>query len=233
MPKTTYLNKYKIYPFETRDQFLNYLGKGHTQNILVALNAEKLVKEDQELRGLINDNIGYADGIGPVMALKKKGYETTKIPGAEFWLDIIERFYEEKTFYLIGAKQQVIEATVANLEEDFPDINIVNYRNGYIDAEQEGEVINDIAEKKPDVVFVAMGSPKQEFLMQRMQQRHKALYMGLGGSFDIYSGEKKRAPKLMQKMGLEWSYRLFKEPKRIFRQTSLVTFAYMLLTNKL
>ncbi|SMO87532.1 WecB/TagA/CpsF family glycosyltransferase [Fodinibius sediminis] len=231
--QTTYLNNYKIYPFENRDQFLDYLNKGNSKNILVALNAEKLVKQDPQLRKLVNQNIGYPDGIGPVLALTRKNYDTEKIPGSEFWLDVIKRFYKKKTFYLIGSKQHVIETTVANLEEDFPGIQIINYRNGYMNTGQEKKVIKDIVEKKPDVVFVAMGSPKQEFLMQRMQQKHKALYMGLGGSFDIYSGEKERAPKLMRKMGLEWSYRLFKEPKRIFRQTSLMTFAYMLLTNKL
>ena len=233
MYDSVFLNNYRTYPFESRAKFLAYLGNDNLHNILIALNAEKLVKDDQELRALINTNIGYADGIGPVMALKKKGYDAEKIPGAEFWLDIVQQFYHQKTFYVVGAAQHVIEKTVTNLKADYPGIHIIGYRNGYMDADQEKEVIEDIAEKKPDVVYVAMGSPKQEFLMQRMQEEHKALYMGLGGSFDIYSGEKKRAPKLVRKMGLEWSYRLFKEPSRIFRQTSLVTFAYMLVTNKL
>lgn len=231
--KSTHLNGYNIYPFKSKDAFLNYLVYNGFQNLLIALNAEKLVKEDQKLRVLINQNIGYPDGIGPVMALKKKGYEAEKIPGAEFWLDIVEQFYPQKAFYLVGAKQYVIEDTVSKLKKDFPGICIVGYRNGYMDNDEEDELIEDIAEKGPDVVYVAMGSPKQEFLMQRMQQKHKALYVGLGGSFDIYSGEKARAPILLRKMGLEWSYRLFKEPKRIFRQTSLLTFAYMLITNKL
>src|SRR5699024_5834276 len=98
-----------------------------------------------------------------------------------------------------------------------------------IDESEYPALFEDIAQKKPDVVFVAMGSPQQEYVMQKMYARHKALYMGLGGSFDIYSGEKKRAPKVMRKMGLEWSYRLFKEPRRIFRQSKLLTFLYKLI----
>lgn len=232
MVDTIFLNDYKIYSFKSRNTFLEYLND-NWNNILIALNAEKLVKEDPQLRSLVNKNIGYPDGIGPVMALKKKGHTATKIPGAEFWLDIISHFYKEKTFYLVGAKQSVIDKTVENLRDDFPGINILNYHNGYLNKEQEIALIDDIVRKKPDVVFVAMGSPKQEFLMYKMFEKHQALYMGLGGSFDIYSGEKKRAPEVMRKSGLEWAYRLFKEPSRIFRQTSLFTFFYLFITNKL
>lgn len=227
------MNGYKIYPFKNREDFLDQLQENLWGNILVALNAEKLVKEDQELRTLINNNIGYPDGIGVVMALKQKGYDAIKIPGAEFWLDIIERFYQEKSFYLVGSKQHVIEKTVARLRKEYPGINIISYRNGYIEEEEYSTLFEDIKKKAPDVVFVAMGSPKQEFVMQKMYDHHKALYMGLGGSFDIYSGEKQRAPIFFRKLGLEWSYRLFNEPSRIFRQTSLITFAYKLITNKL
>jgi UDP-N-acetyl-D-mannosaminouronate:lipid I N-acetyl-D-mannosaminouronosyltransferase len=233
MIEATTLNKYKIYPFKGREHFLDYLDDGDLKKILVALNAEKLVKDDQALKTLVNENIGYPDGIGSVIALKKKGYNATKIPGAEFWLDIVKRFYKEKSFYLIGSREHIIRKTVSKLKQQFAGINIVNFRDGYLDKGEEKEVIKDIKKKNPDVVFVAMGSPKQEFLMQEMLKQHKALYMGLGGSFDVYTGEKKRAPKVLQNLGLEWSYRLFKEPKRIFRQTSLVTFAYKLLMNKL
>lgn len=230
--KPTVLNGYKVFPFKNREAFLDQLDENLWDNILIAVNAEKLVKEDEGLREIVNQNVGYPDGVGAVMALKQKDYDAVKIPGAEFWLDIVKRFYQEKTFYLIGAKQHVIEKTVTRLEDQFPGINIVNYRNGYIDDSEYVDVIYDVVEKAPDIVFVAMGSPKQEFVMRDLYEEHKALYMGLGGSFDIYSGEKERAPKIFRKMGLEWSYRLFKEPRRIFRQTSLITFFYKLVTNK-
>lgn len=94
-------------------------------------------------------------------------------------------------------------------------------------------LVHDISVKKPDIIFVAMGSPKQEFVMQNMYNKHKALYMGLGGSFDIYAGQKRRAPNLFRKLGLEWIYRLIMEPNRISRQSKLFSFTYKLLRDKL
>ena len=183
------LNNYKVHPFESKEHFLSFLDKNHNiRNILIALNAEKLVKEDDSLRNLVNNNIGYPDGIGAVWALKRKGHNSEKIPGAEFWLDIIQRYYNNKSFYLVGGKPEVIERTVDRLKEEFLGIDIVGYRDGYMDDQEQEELIADINTKEPDIVFVAMGSPKQEFVMEKMYQKHPALYMGLGGSFDIYSG---------------------------------------------
>lgn len=169
------------------------------------------------------------------MALKKKGYrDVCKIAGCELWLKMIAHFHQNRTFYLVGAKPQVIEETVAKLEREFPGIRIVGYRDGYIKTEEERQnLIDDVAAKKPDAVFVAMGSPKQELLMEEMQKRHQAIYMGLGGSFDVYSGHVERAPRWWIDHNLEFAYRLLKEPKRIKRQIHLVKFAYWLLTNKL
>jgi len=93
-------------------------------------------------------------------------------------------------------------------------------------------VLEDIKQKKPDVVFIAMGSPRQEFLMQRYLQEYKALYMGLGGSFDVYSGMKNRAPKIFVDLGLEWFYRLLKEPTRISRQLKLVKFFFKIIFDR-
>ena len=117
----------------------------------------------------------------------------------------------------------MIEGTVNKLKNEFEGIQIVNYRNGYIQTEEEREVlIEDVVKKKPDVVFVAMGSPKQELLMEEMLERHVAIYQGLGGSFDVYTGNVKRAPKWGVDHGLEWAYRLVKQPSRIKRQVYLV-----------
>ena len=94
-------------------------------------------------------------------------------------------------------------------------------------------MLDDIATKKPDVVFVAMGSPKQELLMEEMAERHPAIYQGLGGSFDVYTGHVKRAPQWWVDHNLEYVYRLIKEPKRIKRQIHLVKYAWWLMTKKL
>lgn len=221
------LNGVKVNPFTSFTQLLDYVK--HRKGILIAINAEKILHATNQTRDIINRNIGYCDGIGAVMALKKHGYkDVVKIPGCELWLKIIAALYpEKKTFYLVGSKQEVIEQTVAKLQAEYPGIQIVNYRNGYIKTEEEKQLLDDIAEKKPDVVFVAMGSPKQELLMEEMYERHPAIYQGLGGSFDVYTGNVKRAPKWWVEHNLEFAYRLIKQPSRIKRQIHLVRFLLM------
>ena len=130
-------------------------------------------------------------------------------------------------------KQAVIEATVIQLKSNFSGINICNFRNGYIKTEaEERELIEDIKKHQPDVIFLAMGSPKQENLMERIQKYHQALYQGLGGSFDVYTGYVKRAPKWWVKNNMEWTYRLLTQPSRIKRQIHLVRFFINLHLNR-
>lgn len=219
------LNGVKVHPFSSSYELLCYVSD--RKGILVAINAEKILHATEQTRDIINRNIGYCDGIGAVMALKKRGYgNVVKIPGCELWLKIIENLYKEgKSFYLVGSKPDVIEATVLKLKENYSEINILNYRDGYIKSQEEKDnLINDIAKKKPDVVFVAMGSPKQELLMEEMYASHPAIYQGLGGSFDVYTGNVERAPVWWVNHNLEWAYRLLKQPSRIKRQIHLVRF---------
>lgn len=227
------LNGVKTYSPASRKELMEYAI--YNKKILVAVNAEKILHATHESRNIINRNFGYPDGIGAVMALKQKGCkEIVKIPGCELWLDIIEAYHKEKSFYLVGGKQEIIQETIRKLKLDYPQINIVNYRNGYIKTEEEKQdLIKDIVLKQPDVVFVAMGSPKQELLMEEMQRKHPALYQGLGGSFDVYTGNVDRAPKWWVKNNLEWAYRLVKQPSRIKRQIHLVKFLYLLKMDKL
>lgn len=229
----TYLRGVGVFPFASEQELIDYVER--RPGILVAVNAEKIIHADDELRGLINRNIGYCDGAGAVKGLRKKGHgDVSKIAGCELWLKIIERMYRERTFYLVGGRQEVIDQTVEKLRSQFDGIRIVGYRNGYIaDDEQCEALLDDIARKSPDVVFVAMGSPRQERLMERMQQRHKAIYQGLGGSFDVYTGHVERAPKWWIDHNMEFAYRLIKEPRRIKRQIYLVKYAYWLAFNKL
>lgn len=227
------LNGVEIYPFNSESQLLSFVDEH--KGILVAINAEKILHATEQTRNIINRNIGYCDGAGAQLALKQKGHkDACKIPGCELWLKIVTRFCKEKTFYLVGGKQYVIEETVAKLKEEYPDIRIIGYRDGYLKSEEEKQkLIVDITEKCPDVVFVAMGSPKQELLMEEMLQRHKAIYQGLGGSFDVYTGHVQRAPQWWVNHNLEFAYRLIKEPKRIKRQIHLVKYAYWLIAKKL
>lgn len=227
------LNGIEVFPYASEKQLLEYV-EAH-KGILVAINAEKILHATDQTRAIINRNIGYCDGSGAMLALRQKGYkDACKIPGCELWLKIIQAFYKDKTFYLVGAKPQVINETVEKLQKEFEGIRIVGYRDGYLrTAEEKERLLSDIANKKPDVVFVAMGSPKQELLMEEIQSRHNAIFQGLGGSFDVYTGHVQRAPKWWVDHNLEFAYRLLKEPKRIKRQIYLLKYAYWLIAKKL
>ena len=228
------LNGVRVYPFTSFSNLLSFVLE--RKGILVAINAEKILHATPQTRDIINRNIGYCDGAGSVIALKSHGIKNAiKIPGCELWLKIIEALYKkEKAFYLVGGKQNVIEETVEKLHQNYPGINIVNYRNGYIRTSEEKQaLIDDIAEKKPDVVFVAMGSPKQELLMEEMLERHPAIYQGLGGSFDVYTGHVKRAPKWWVNHNLEFAYRLLRQPSRIKRQIHLGKFLWLVKRHKI
>ena len=149
-------------------------------------------------------------------------------------MKIVERFRHSRSFYLLGASPAVIDDVVRRLTADFPGISIAGYHDGYLTTEAVKQtVIDDIVSKKPDIVFVAMGSPRQELLMDELLALHPALYMGLGGSFDVYTGRVKRAPKWWLDHNLEFAYRLIRQPKRIRRQLNSLRFLWMLITNKL
>lgn len=225
------INGLRIFAPQTREELIDYAFEH--KPILVAVNAEKILHATPESRTIINRNVGYPDGIGAVWALKKKGCNrVVKIPGCELWLDIITKHYQDKTFYLVGGTEEVIQETVSKLKNSFSGINILNYRNGYLTEEDGKTILTDLADKKPDVVFIAMGSPKQELLMEEMYRSHPAVYQGLGGSFDVYTGKVKRAPQWWVKNNLEWAYRLVKQPSRIKRQIHLIRFFILLQFNR-
>ena len=222
-----------IVSIRTRRELIEYAAE--QKKSLIAVNAEKILHADEQFKDLINSNIGYPDGAGAVFALRRKGFkDAIKIPGCELWLDIVSHFYKTKSFYLVGAKQEIIEATVKKINTEYSGINIVGYRNGYIESDSEkAALVEDIKLKQPDIVFIAMGSPKQELLMQDLQAVNPAIYQGLGGSFDVYIGTVTRAPERWVRNNLEWAYRLIRQPWRIKRQIHLVKFFWWVVINKL
>ena len=228
------LNGIRVYPFRNFDEIIDFAESNIRP--LVAVNAEKILHATPQTRALINAGTGYADGMGAVMALRQHGCsEAVKLPGCELWLKIVERFAGEgKSFFLVGSKPEVIEATVEKLRREYPGIRIAGYRDGYIRSDDERRrLIADIAAKRPDAVFVAMGSPKQELLIADMLAVRPAVYMGLGGSFDVYVGAVRRAPRWWVDHGLEWAYRLLCQPSRIRRQIHLIRFLYLLKTGRI
>jgi UDP-N-acetyl-D-mannosaminouronate:lipid I N-acetyl-D-mannosaminouronosyltransferase len=226
------LRNVEVYPFTSVDQLIAFANE--RKGILVAVNAEKMLNANETTIPIINNNIAYCDGSGPMLAVRQKGYkDACKVAGCDLWLHIIRKYYKEKSFYIIGAKPEVHEKTIAKLREEFPGINIVGHRDGYLKTpEARQALIDDVVATKPDAVFVAMGSPTQEILMADMLKRHPAIYQGLGGSFDVYSGRIKRAPKWWIDHNIEFIYRFIEQPKRFNREIRKVRFAWWLLCKK-
>lgn len=222
-----------VYPFRSADENIDFADR--RKGILVAINAEKVMFATDDTRRIINNNIGYCDGSGPVLALRQKGFkDVCKVAGCDLWLNIVDRFHSVKSFYIVGASEDVNACVVEKLRTEYPGIRIAGRRNGFFSDDKEREaLISDIAETKPDVVFVAMGSPRQELFMAEMQMKHPdAIYQGLGGSFDVYVGRHKRAGKWWSDHHLESLFQIIHEPKRIKRKIKYWRFAWWLVARK-
>ena len=157
------------------------------------------------------------DGIGVEIGLKILGHRVKRIPGIELGKALIVKFSNNnKSVALIGAKPDIIKLAVKNLIKEVENINIVYAHDGYFTDEEE--IVNSLIDSNPDLVLVALGSPKQEILINKLKTKlPKSAMIGLGGSFDVWSGAVKRAPEIYQKLGLEWLYRTLKEPQRFKR----------------
>ncbi len=192
------------------------------KSFIVTVNPETIIaaEKDSEVNNLLLDKASnlVPDGIIIVKAAHK-----LKIPIKEriTGIDISSFLLEEAnrksySLYLFGAKEEVIEILAAKIKKEYPHINLVGYSNGYVSNKEE--IMQDIIKKSPDICLVGLGIPEQEKLIYKyFKQAKKGIYVGVGGSLDVLSGTKKRAPKLFIKLNLEWLYRLIKEPTRLKR----------------
>lgn len=214
--------KYEIYN-KTKVEFIEYI-KGFSKIHIISGNPEVLyngLTDDSLFEGLTRENSAIIpDGIGVVIASKiAKAPVKEKIAGIEVMDEIVSFCSREKKgIYFLGAKQEMLDKCMENLKSKYNDLIISGSHNGYFDAENCEDILEDIIKAKPYVLFVAMGCPRQErFINKYMNKLPAHIYMGLGGSFDVVSGKLKRAPRWMIKLGLEWLYRVAKEPFRIKR----------------
>lgn len=187
---------------------------------VVTVNPEMMAYAAQNpdfLKILNEAELVIPDGIGVQIGLKILGHNVRRIAGIEFGKRILEKFTATgNSAALIGAKPHIIEKTVENLKKDIPGINIVYARDGYFKNDEE--ILAELQNSSADVVLTALGSPKQEeFNYKAKKLMPETLFIGVGGSFDVWSGEVQRAPEIYQKLGLEWLYRTVKEPKRFKR----------------
>ena len=204
---------------------------GDKANAVFTPNSEIIMSatRDEEFKSLLNSaDLVIADGIGVVYAsriLKKPLAE--RVAGFDLVSNIIKKSADGKhSFYFFGGKPGVSEKAKENLQKEYPLLNVVGTSDGYFDAEKEKQIIADIKEKAPDIVFVCLGAIKQEkWIMEHKDELGAKVLFGVGGSLDVFAGNAERAPLFYQKAGLEWFYRLMKEPKRIIRMMDLPRFA--------
>lgn len=224
------------FDFESAVNYALELIKSEKGGQIVTINPEMIetaIKSPYFAKILNDADLVIPDGVGVKIGLKIKGFEAQRIAGIEFSHKMIEECSKNGfPIALVGAKPEIIEKAAANLKSEFENLNINYIQDGYFkDTER---VLQGLAQKAPKFVLVALGSPKQEeFILEARKLLPSALMIGVGGSFDVWSGEVERAPEIYQKMGLEWLYRTVKEPqrfKRIF--PTLPKFIFRVLLNK-
>lgn len=205
--------------------FLNQPGE-RTYHV-VTLNPEMLMQGEKDPalgKILKHAELVLPDGAGVVWALRRGGQaEVTRLPGIEFSEALLKRAAEAGyTVALIGASPEVNETAVEALQGQYPGLRIVFANHGFFHGElDEATIAQDCAETSPDLVFVALGVPRQEFWIERyrplFQTYKNTVLVGVGGSFDVWAGAVTRAPALFRTLNLEWLYRFIKQPWRIQR----------------
>ena len=215
-------NKAKIQGFEvnTYSEEEAFVRIQESGGQVVTINPEiiAMAKEDAELKEIINSaELVIPDGIGVEIGLKILGHNVKRIPGINFARRLLTTSVKNaQTVALVGSKPTVLKKTIDNLRNEIQGINIIYSRDGYFGDNQN--VIEDLKLCKPDIILVAMGAPKQEkFIYQLKKVLPNSIMVGVGGSFDVWSGFIKRAPEIYQKLGLEWLYRTILEPERFKR----------------
>lgn len=186
---------------------------------IVTLNAEMVVaaQQDRELDRIIRHaHLIIPDGAGIVWALRLAGTAIDRLAGIDLAVSTLHRAaIAGRPVALIGGKEEVIEQVANVLPKVHPGLKIAAFHHGYISSDMEETVVESIAKASPELVLVAMGVPRQEYFIDRWQSAFpKAVIIGVGGSFDVWAGISKRAPVIMQKLNLEWLYRLSSEPWR-------------------
>ena len=237
------MDKEKILGFNVctynTEQLLNNIFQDYLKNeqlFIVNINPEIVVSnyKNKNLRKILNEQkYQIPDGSGIVWASKKnKGNIKQRITGIDLMLDICKESKKyASNIFLYGATDEVVQKTKKELENECPQIKIIGTNNGY---EEEEKVVQRLKTMPIDILFVGIGSPKQENFITKYKDELKniKILMPVGGSFDVISKNKKRAPNWMIKCNLEWLYRLLQEPKRIFRQLKLIKFIFLVIGEK-
>ncbi len=191
---------------------------------LMGVNADKIneVNENDRMKEIVNScGIINADGASVILASKFLGKPLPeRVAGVDLMQSLVALSEtKEYSIYLLGAKQEVVEKTAEVLQNRHPNLKIAGFHNGYFKESDWKSISDEVKQANPDFVFVGITSPMKEYLIEFLQDDgHNCVFMGVGGSFDVISGNIPRAPLWMQKMNLEWLFRVIQEPRRLFKR---------------
>ncbi|WP_055667623.1 WecB/TagA/CpsF family glycosyltransferase [Desnuesiella massiliensis] len=221
---------------DTKGLLINEIFRRSGKTHIISGNPEVLFNgyynEDLNADFKAEESIIIPDGVGVILVSKLlRTPVKEKIAGIEVMQEIIKTCSEEgKSIFLLGAKKNIVEKCIENLEEHYPTLSIAGFNDGYFDINNCDELIEKINSSEAQVLFVAMGCPRQEkFIINYMDRLKCKVFMGVGGSFDVIAGSVNRAPKWMITLGLEWLYRVSKEPWRIKRLNVIPKFILLAL----
>lgn len=206
---------------------------------VVTLNAEMVIQaqNDTELDRIVRHaHLIVPDGAGAVWALRMDGHQAYRVPGIELAYKALSSAARHKLpVALIGGRREVLDKLLEVISSQHPGIDVVASHDGFFGGDEEETMIDEIVEKQPRLILVAMGVPRQELFIDRWQaQFSKAVVIGVGGSFDVWAGYTKRAPAFFRKLHLEWFYRMASEPWRAKRiMSALPSFACQVMTARL
>jgi N-acetylglucosaminyldiphosphoundecaprenol N-acetyl-beta-D-mannosaminyltransferase len=188
------------------------------------VNAGKLVsmrRDDTLHDAVVGADVILADGMAVVWASRILGRALPcRVAGIDLMVELLKRADQRSwSVYFLGASQKVLTQVVSQIETDYPNVRIAGCRNGYFDAAEDAAVAEGIRSSGADILFVAMSSPKKEvFLGNWASTLNVPVCHGVGGAFDVMAGKVRRAPMIWQRFGLEWLYRVFQEPRRMWRR---------------
>ncbi|WP_036659447.1 WecB/TagA/CpsF family glycosyltransferase [Paenisporosarcina sp. HGH0030] len=207
------------------------------QSTIIAVNPEKVItaNRDPQVKTLINEStFQIPDGVGILLASKLRGGKiTSRVTGVDMMGKLLDFAASHgHPVYFYGAKEEVVTKAISEIQKERPLLTVAGYTNGY--EKDEAALVQRIHESGAKILFVALGSPKQELWIKRdlVNLPNVLVFQGVGGSFDVFSGMVKRAPALFRKFGLEWLYRLASNPSRIKRQMNLPIFLWRVLIGK-
>ncbi|MDR2183107.1 MAG: WecB/TagA/CpsF family glycosyltransferase [Clostridiales bacterium] len=212
--------------------------QNETTGIIFTPNPEMvmLAQRDAEFAEVLAAaDLVIPDGIGIVWASRFTDAKISqRVPGIELTLALLEKIsHTGHSVYFLGGAPGVASAAAAKMQEKFPNIKVCGDHHGYFDNADDAEIVAEINAAKADIVLVGLGFPRQEkWIFRHKEHTCAKIMVGVGGSLDVFSGRVRRAPGLFQKLGLEWFYRLARQPSRLLRQFALVKFVMLVVSKK-